>query len=684
MIPYEYHNEQLGVKASVLIEGRNADQNSLRLIGARGLQLRIEKGYIKRLRNPGPNTPTLIKWDSLERAWQKLLIETFGEPQRLVRQSLFEKHYSRDSRAIEFYTTYQLMDGKFLPDDVIDEYTLNASVLNTVDTIYNKRYELRKSLRGGVADIWTIVVNECNRFRNIQEHTLPANAASLRRKLKDYKKEGYKALIHGNFCNKSALLVDERTNNLLNAMFARQKDKPTPTEISRQYDGFLNGYVSVVSNETGEIYDPQEFPKLSQATITNYLAKWINRAATHAIRSGDRQKLMGQYRPYHSLGMPNFSNSIISIDDRVPAFKMPNGKRVWFYNGVDLGSQAYVAWVYGEDKDGIILDFYRQLVRNYSEWGFNLPAELECESSLNSSYRETFLNEGAMFQYVRMEANNARGKRVEGYNKQMRYELEKHWDGYNSRPFAKSEPNQQGPGEPKELPYDHIIEIGLKSIETWNNKEHSIIKGKTRWEVFTENQNPDVKPTNWRAFLPLLGYRTQTSCNTGIIKVNNTECLIGENGSIVFSERLIGLMSQIEGKDLDIYWLDGNDGKLLKALVYLRGTDRFVCEAVAKPKYNRARIEQTPADLEARTLMSKYVASVDGFINGGRRKIDHVTVIDERPATLNNKFQIPQLRRPSSDIPVYDDVQVMEDPDEFEMALNAIATGNKTNLYDTF
>lgn len=248
MIPYEYHNDQLGVQARVLVEGRDADDNSLCLISDRALRNRIENNYIKRLRMRGPNTPALVKWDTLPRDWQKMLIEAFGEPQKQVRQSLFERHFVRDSVAIEFYTNYQLQDGKFLPDTVIDEYVLNASVLNTVETIYKKRYELRKSLRGGVVDIWTIVTNECNRFRDIQGHTLPANAASLRRKLKEYQKEGYEALIHGNFCNKSAQKVDNRVKDLLDSMFAYQTDKPTPAKISRQYDGFLSGYVEVINN----------------------------------------------------------------------------------------------------------------------------------------------------------------------------------------------------------------------------------------------------------------------------------------------------------------------------------------------------------------------------------------------------------------------------------------------------
>ena len=65
-------------------------------------------------------------------------------------------------------------------------------------------------------------------------------------------------------------------------------------------------------------------------------------------------------------------------------------------------------------KRGIILDFYRQMVRNYAEWGLPLPDEIECESNLNAAYREGFLKSGNMFQNVRIEANSARSKRCEG------------------------------------------------------------------------------------------------------------------------------------------------------------------------------------------------------------------------------------------------------------------------------
>ncbi len=681
-IPFEHLNDVLCVQARFLITGENAASESLQLIGERGIQKRIEKGYIKRTRVRAPNYPMLVTFDSLPPAWKKLLIQAFGEPEKLARKSLFEKNYKRDLTAYEFFINYRLEDGKVLPGPVVEEYTINASVLNCVNSIHSKRIELRKSLRGSTRGTWEIVSSECNRFRSISKHTLPESTTALQRKNREFKIDGYQALIHGNWCNKSALIMTDRVIDLLNSMFAYQPDKPTATKISRQYESFLTGYVEVINNETGEVYDPKEFPKISRATITNYLAKWSSKVGTHTVRSGNRQVWMSKFRPYHDMNQPKYAGSIISIDDRQPPFEYAKGKRMWFYNAIDLGSEAFTTWVYGQTKEGIIIDFYRQLVRNYTGWGLNLPAELEGEMSLNSSFLKTFLQEGSMFQFIHIEANNARGKRIERYYGNLRYDLEKEDAGWLARPFALSESNQAGNTPVPLIPYDQLAEKCLKHIETWNNMEHSKIKGKTRWEVFMETQNPDVKPTNWRAFLPHLGYKTETSCKVGQISLNNKKYLIGENGKLTFSNRLTSLLEQIEGKELDVYWLDGNDGQMMKALVYLRGTDRFVCEAVTKPAHNKAQIERTPEDMANYESMAKYVASVDGYINQRKKAIDKVTVIDNTPKTLNNKFQISGLRKPITER--IEPVEIMEDVEDEDNFFSGIKTSFYQDLKDRF
>jgi hypothetical protein len=680
--PYEYYNDQLGVIAGFLVEGRGQQPDSLCLIGDRGLRHRIRSGKLKRLRPNGPNTPMLVEWLTLPPQWQREIIEHFGEPVRQIKQSWFEKHYRRDTEAFEYYMTYKLESGRLLPDAVIEEYTLNASVLNAVKDVFNNRYEIRKTMRGMVRDVWGIVSDECNRFKDIQPHTLPTNPASLRRKLSEYKKEGYQAIIHGNWCNKSARKVDDIVIEFLNNLFADLHTKPTATEVSRRYDGFLGGYIEVLNNKTGELYNPASFPKLSNTTVTGYLARWKNKAGTHTIRGGNRQVLMSKFKPYHTLVQPKYAGSIISIDDRQPPFEYADGKRVWFYNAVDLGSEAITCWVYGTSKEGIIDDFYRQLVRNYTAWGINLPLELEGEMSLNSKFLKTFLQDGAMFKKVRIEANNARGKRIEAYYRQLRYDVEKNREGWIARPFAVSEANQAGPVNIPKIPYDKIIKGCLEDIETWNNMEHSKEKGISRWKYFLEKQHPDIHEhsTNWRAILPYIGYKTETSCNVGQIRLNNGFFLLGIDGEIAYSDRLIRLMDQVEGKDIDVYWLDSNDGEILKALVYLKDTDHFICEAIKKPGYSRATFEQTGQDTEARKAMSKYEASVRGFINKQKQKIDKVTIIDNRPRIFANDFKMPGLHKSNGHSKP---AEILPEPAENDFFSN-IETSFNRSLKDRF
>ena len=142
---YDYINETLGVAANAIFDKERAIPNSIRVISDSGLRQRIVRGQITKLRNPGPNSPSLIKFEDLPTEWRMKLIRNFGEPQRRIIQSNFEKYYTQDSDALTFYTTEKLVDGNYIPDDVAIEYTTNASVLNTVEKVYRAQYNMRKS-----------------------------------------------------------------------------------------------------------------------------------------------------------------------------------------------------------------------------------------------------------------------------------------------------------------------------------------------------------------------------------------------------------------------------------------------------------------------------------------------------------------------------------------------------------
>ncbi len=539
-----------------------------------------------------------------------------------------------------------------------------------------------------------------------EEHTLPESEKRFKEVYREFFKrienpyEGgahtwnYPSLISGRIRNQNRRKVTGDVMTLLNDLFAGQGHKPSRTEVKRQYDGFLDGYIQVVKSDgSGEYYEPAHYPKLSEATVVNYLEDWDNTIGSHTRRSAadNRQKLMTKFQPYHKLRRPAFAGSILSIDDRNPPFLFEKGKRLWLYAGMDVASDAIVTVVCGKEKKDIILDFYKQLVRDHAGRGLCLPAELECESSLNSSFKDTFLVPGAMFsENVHIVANKAQSKWIERRWGMFRYDDstggEKAHPAYQGRPHARREDQQMGAGaKDNYIPYAQLEQDTLRRIEDWNNSPHDLYPEKSRWEVYLENQQPGLHPINWPAILPHLGYcsRSIEMPLNGVLTFQKQNFLLGRDGKVATGEGLIQLMKQVAGEYIDIYWIDGNDGLLLKALIYQ--DDRLICEAVPQPEYHRATIERRaagPQEEAARALMSAYTNTVIAYQNRRRAAINDVLVIDGREKTLNRKFVMPGLapRYVAGDAPV----QALDDvpEDDFLPLPNPAGNGFHKPLID--
>jgi hypothetical protein len=633
----------------------------------------------------GTESVALLEFDSLPAR----IREEMEDPRR-GRHPL-EAFYELDMDAVNFFKSHKLEGSRYIPEENQDEYIANASVINAIIKLKKERENAIICIGKRPKKIWESLCDDAKSFNEILrkkykiEHRLPGNYRRFQETAEEYQRDGYISLIKGYHTSKNALLVDDKTWSLLESIFTSFDHKPNYMDVWACYSGFLKGSKTIVHNETAEIFNPADFNPLSLATIRSYLNRWESKNATLRLRTGDRQKLMAKTKPHHSMDIPKYAGSIISVDDRQPPFEYAKSQRVWFYLAYDVGAQCYTTWVYGKTKEGLIVEFYRQMARNYAEWGLPLPAELECESSLNSSFRDTLLKEGNMFRYVRIESNNARGKYIERKNKDARYGAEKEMDGWIARPFAKSEANQQGTNEVPIIPYDEIVCNVLTNYENYNNEKHPIYTDKTRWEVFCENQNPDLTPTNWHGILPYIGYETKTSCNVGIVRLNGGEFLLGESGSICTGDNLISIMKIVEGEDLVVRWLDDNDGGILKAFAYI-GSE-FVCELLPKPRYNRARIEQTEADCVARELMSKYVMTIESYGNARKKAIEKVTIINEPVdvPVLKNRFLIRELHQ--KPLPNYlnsETVEILEDNLVIDDGFNINERTFKRSLKETY
>lgn len=636
-------------------------------------------------RGGGRGKGVTIVFDSLPPVIQ----DAIGDPRK--QEHVLAEFFSIDNQTVDFFNSFRTSTGE-LDDSRKQAYITTASLLDAGLRLMSARRAQWQSM--GKRSMRGLEASVCEDLRTFapvlkkkygREYNLPENMIRLREKLRNYAElegeERYRSLIKGVFGNQHASVKTQAQMDLLESMFMSQKHKPTPTEVAAQYDAFLSGYVEIINKDTGEMYNPAEFGKLSTRTITGYLACWHSKIATFSRRAGNRQKFIADFIPGGSLLKPDYAGSIISVDDRNPPFWYVKGKRVWFYCAFDVGAECFTAWVHGKTKEGIIVDFYRSIVRNYTAWGIPIPAEIECESSLNATYRDNMLSDGAMFQYVRMEANKARGKYIERMWEKLRYGAEKTREGWLARPNALRESNQRNDEDCPIIPYDEIVYNSLIDIQNWNNSLHSNQEkypGMTRWEVFTENQNPELRTeTNWKMILSYIGYRTQTSCKAGTIKLQRKEFFLGLDGKISTGDELIGLLELVEGKDVDVVWLDGNDGEVMKALVYMRDGDRIICEAIQKPKFQRAKIEQTQQDRDNMSIVMSYINTFQGFISRRKAEIDRVIVIDHRTTVVNNKFVIPGLDQPRHYEPL-DEVELLDD----EEPENSVTDIPETEILD--
>ena len=213
-----------------------------------------------------------------------------GDPRKA--DHLLEKYFKIDPEAVTFYTDYKFDDGDSLTLDSQDKHITNASILKAVIALGNDRRTERLNKGGSMRGLNKTLWKDAMSFIEMKEKQNPETfKCTLPRTyryfvddaLKPFKKKGYEGIIKRYKSNSNARKVRKsKEEKLLNDLFATQPHKPTATEIARQYEAFLSGYLDIVNNTTGEMYDPKGYNQLAHSTIAGYLTKWENKIGTHA------------------------------------------------------------------------------------------------------------------------------------------------------------------------------------------------------------------------------------------------------------------------------------------------------------------------------------------------------------------------------------------------------------------
>lgn len=151
----------------------------------------------------------LIDYNSLPERFRDRFVEKYGKPEEILKAQAISDTFIEDTAAREFFAEFRLSDGSYLPADKIDEYTINASVLNEIIKIENDREALKKALGGKAGSVKQSILNTLEKFRDYPGHSLPGSWARIQRKIKDYQETGYEAVISGRMGNNNAIKITE-------------------------------------------------------------------------------------------------------------------------------------------------------------------------------------------------------------------------------------------------------------------------------------------------------------------------------------------------------------------------------------------------------------------------------------------------------------------------------------------
>ena len=620
----------------------------------------------------GLGSYALVEIATMPLRFQERIKLKYGDMKEDVIRNWLGSHYHIDAKARDFYTRFRFDNGDTLPPEHIQEYTVNASVIEAVMRAMEDATFMRKAMKAGPVN-WGELAGAISYYQAEFGHTLPVSSNRFKKRVNDFKANGYESLISRKFMNQNRRKVTYDIERLLLSIDA-QPEQPFNTTVWEQYNMFVQGDLELYDPETGEVLNPADFTDkdgnplvLSPATVANYLNNPKNKALRAKLHMS-QWDFNNAYRPYHLRSIGEFSLSKVSLDDRDLPRPMKDGNRVKAYYAYDVVSGAVVGYAYNRYKTTeLFLDCMRNMFQTLDRNGMYIPAELEVEHHLVSDFADGLMQAGTVFPLIRWcNPGNSREKRAEHKNREKKYGVEKRTQVGIGRWYAKLEANRpkeekvydekNNTYKVKTYSYEELVADDIRAIETFNAQPHPNQKrypGMSRWDVLCAHQNPNLAPWDKAVLYRFIGQHTETTIR------QNTYCTVMYNQYGLPSPEIIEKLEPRNYK-VDAYYLPDADGTINEVYIYQNGRYIATCKPVAR--YNENTAEQTEYDKAAYTEQSKYVAQFDKMMKDG--KIKRVGILAKEEAKLITEVQAEAVPLPTQteeeDYSAYMDISAFE------------------------
>lgn len=620
----------------------------------------------------GLGSYALVEIATMPLRFQERIKLKYGDMKEDVIRNWLGSHYHIDAKARDFYTRFRFDNGDTLPPEHIQEYTVNASVIEAVMRAMEDATFMRKTMKAGPVN-WGELAGAISYYQAEFGHTLPVSSNRFKKRVNDFKANGYESLISRKFMNQNRRKVTYDIERLLLSIDA-QPEQPFNTTVWEQYNLFVQGELELYDPETGEVLNPADFTDkdgnplvLSPATVANYLNNPKNKALRGKLHMS-QWDFNNAYRPYHLRSIGEYSLSKVSLDDRDLPRPMKDGNRVKAYYAYDVVSGAVVGYAYNRYKTTeLFLDCMRNMFQTLDRNGMYIPAELEVEHHLVSDFADGLMQAGTVFPLIRWcNPGNSREKRAEHKNREKKYGVEKRTQVGIGRWYAKLEANRpkeekvydekNNTYKVKTYSYEELVADDIRAIQTFNAQPHPNQKrypGMSRWDVLCAHQNPNLAPWDKAVLYRFIGQHTETTIR------QNTYCTVMYNQYGLPSPEIIEKLEPRNYK-VDAYYLPDADGTINEVYIYQNGRYIATCKPVAR--YNENTAEQTEVDKAAYTEQSKYVAQFDKMMKDG--KIKRVGILAKEEAKLITEVQAEAVPLPTQaeeeDYSAYMDISAFE------------------------
>ena len=614
----------------------------------------------------------LVEIATMPLRFQERIKLKYGDMKEDVIRNWLGSHYHIDAKAREFYTRFRFDNGDTLPPEHTQEYTVNAWVIEAVMRAMEDATFMRKAMKAGPVN-WGELAGAISYYQAEFGHTLPVSSNRFKKRVNDFKANGYESLISRKFMNQNRRKVTYDIERLLLSIDA-QPEQPFNTTVWEQYNLFVQGELELYDPETGEVLNPADFTDkdgnplvLCPATVANYLNNPKNKALRGKLHMS-QWDFNNAYRPYHLRSIGEYSLSKVSLDDRDLPRPMKDGNRVKAYYAYDVVSGAVVGYAYNRYKTTeLFLDCMRNMFQTLDRNGMYIPAELEVEHHLVSDFADGLMQAGTVFPLIRWcNPGNSREKRAEHKNREKKYGVEKRTQVGIGRWYAKLEANRpkeekvydekNNTYKVKTYSYEELVADDIRAIETFNAQPHPNQKrypGMSRWDVLCAHQNPNLAPWDKAVLYRLIGQHTETTIR------QKTYCTVLDNQYGLPSPEIIEKLEPRNYK-VDAYYLPDADGTINEVYIYQNGRYIATCKPVAR--YNENTAEQTEYDKAAYTEQSKYVAQFDKMMKDG--KIKRVGILAKEEAKLITEVQAEAVPLPAQaeeeDYSAYMDISAFE------------------------